>query len=150
LNGKNNFMNSLPNDLRRLLRFAEAGGANTTWLQRIARDLVAEHLELLELRRCVDPRTRTALRSAHTVIDLADKGISPMQIVKRTGLSKTSVYRYLSKKPAAVKPLGATIAPHPAISLCRLGSAACCTLRNASFSDFPIPLRLGQSVGKIP
>jgi hypothetical protein len=41
LNGKNNFMNSLPNDLRRLLRFAEAGRAPPAFLETIARELVS-------------------------------------------------------------------------------------------------------------
>lgn len=84
-------------DIRRLFDSAASGGADRAWLERIAAEILEMRLRLAELERATDRRTLAALDSAHQVVEMAEDGLKPMQIVERTGISKSAVYRYLGR-----------------------------------------------------
>lgn len=116
-------------DVRRLLDAAHHAGEDQHWLDRVAREL----LELVLLEKRIDRRVIAAIATAQHVIDLADQGVKPMQIAKRTGIPKSSVYRYLQKKRSPRIVYRRRSAPTPL--LCHWQKA--------------IPMRVRQSIGRI-
>jgi len=81
--------------LRKLFALAAAGGADPTWLRQAADQLVAQMLELRELRRMVNPRRRRTLELARRVKALREKGVAAAALQQRFGVSRTRIYQLL-------------------------------------------------------
>ena len=100
-----------PSDARELLRYADLGGAERGWLERVGDQLLEEALELAELRRCVDPRRLASIEKAHRVRHALDAGATPAQVRARFRLGRSALYRalQLSREVRDALPVGS---PH--------------------------------------
>ena len=91
----------LANDIRRLVDHAAAGGAESAWLENVAKDLVRLQLSVPELWRLLDPRKRRTLERASQLLDEIERykrngdKSAVATARKRTGIPKTTFHRRL-------------------------------------------------------
>jgi transcriptional regulator of acetoin/glycerol metabolism len=79
-----------PADLRKLSEYAERGGADAAWLQRVIGELLEEHLAL-------DPRRIASIERARAVRHAVAAGATVGQACGRFGLSRATYYRKVSQ-----------------------------------------------------
>src|SRR5271156_5234522 len=88
-------MTDSANKLRSLLQFAETGGAPASFLATVARELLEDRVELLQLRRLVNPRRLARIEKAERMRRALEQGANPGLVRKRFGLKRSAFYRLL-------------------------------------------------------
>jgi hypothetical protein len=81
-----------PDDLRRLLSYAEAGRADPRWLAKVARETVETLLEVQELRQALGSRL-ASIERARAIKHAIAAGATPEQVQARFGIARSTYYR---------------------------------------------------------
>ena len=82
-------------ELLKLLRLAQAGGADPAWLRRMSAYFVGLLLDLEQLREAVGPQRLAALERRQRARVLYAQGVPASAIAERLSLSRARVYQLL-------------------------------------------------------